>query len=130
VRKLLTDQELNANAQGGRRKWAPLHRACHLVEDLPTAEAIVALLLKAGAKPDARNAEDKTPLFYAAGRAWASGCAMLLRAGASAAAADCAQNTPLHFAASAAAAQALLDGKAKVNAKNKEVIMAARVLMA
>lgn len=77
-------------------------------------------LIQNGANVNAKNNEDKTPLFHACYKGYAQCAKLLLYAGASATATDKAANTPLHFASTTDVAKLLVPKGAKASAKNKQ----------
>lgn len=121
VEQLHADHRLDINRPAGSQKWTALHRACLHIEDLPTAERVVAQLLKFGARADVKNAEEKTPLFFACLRGSLPMARALVLAGGNPNAVDVAQNTPLHFCRSAEVATFLFQRTAKPNNRNKQV---------
>ena len=94
--------------------WTPLHVA---------AWNVIGALLDAGAKLNARDKRERTPLHKAAGRGHPEAVAALLDAGARPNAGDEDGRTPLHEAASwghPEAVAALLDAGADPNARDKD----------
>jgi hypothetical protein len=100
----VAQQLLDAGADPGGRAdgnngWTPLHAVMLGRAHGDRLSALTAMLLKAGADPNAPDARGYTPLFAAIQRTPGDGPRLLLDAGADAAVAGADGRTPLHKAA-------------------------------
>jgi len=105
------------NAAWGPNRSTPLHIAAIRGGNLE----IVNLLLQSGAKPNARDKDDNTPLHYALAHKFQNIAQALIKAGANVNLQNRSGNTPLHAAASAgdaALANLLLHAASSINVTN------------
>lgn len=110
--------KLSVNTKLGSNKWTLLHRAVAQLDESVCLE-VIPFLIQHGIEVDARSADEKTALFWAAARGARQVVKLLLYANANVNAADKAGNTPLHFVSSLDVAKMLVQKGAKANVKTK-----------
>lgn len=110
---------LSVNAPAGPYGNTLLHKLPLTMEE-PQVVPLFTFLIQNGANVNAKNNEEKTPLFHAAYKGYAQCSKLLIYAGASATATDKAGNTPLHFCSTTDVAKLLVPKGAKANVKNKQ----------
>jgi len=115
----IREYKVDINQLIGRYKFSLLHRVLYQLKESQTLE-IVKSLIALGAKIDLRNAEGKTPIYFAAYKSQIQTLSHLLSNGANPNDKDNVNNRPLHFASTTEVAKILINHGAKINAKNKQ----------
>jgi len=115
----IKDYKLDVNQLLGRYRFTILHRIILQLKEETQVFELIKFMLSFGARVDLKNAEGKTPLFFAAYKGYPQTCKLLIINGATVTATDVAMNTPLHFSSNIEVAKILIENGAKPNAKNK-----------